>query len=192
MTKKKQNKLIGLNICTIKIGTDLRKLLLDGYPRDYLIGMDIEQGYIDCGHALFKDSPETCPIQLIVDDLFKPDCQLSKNQMAVIHAGSVFHLFNGEDKIREFLQRLATFLKPGGLLVGGHVCADRSTEYFRQSTNSMKFYLGIEDFKQLLINEGFTQIEVQTRPRLCDEEAAGVNFQAFWISFCAVYNPSSI
>ncbi|GAN02287.1 hypothetical protein MAM1_0020d01730 [Mucor ambiguus] len=58
---------LDIGCCT---GTDLRKMMLDGYPKDYLIGMDIEQCYIDCGYELFKDDPDICPIRFIIDDLF--------------------------------------------------------------------------------------------------------------------------
>lgn len=176
-----------------KIGTDLRKLTLDGYPKDYLIGVDIEQSYIDCGYGLFKDSPTTCPIQFIIDDLFSQDTQLNKytNKLAVIHAGSVFHLFNSHETVLALVKRLTQFLMPGGLLVGGHVCTDQSIEYFRESTQSMKFYMGVEEFKQLLSQEGFTQIELETTPRTGDEVDVSLDSKAFWISFCAVYSPSS-
>lgn len=163
----------------------MRKLLLDGYPKDYLIGLDIEQSYIDCGYALFKDSPETCPIEFIVGDLLSSTCVLTQ-KMAVIHAGSVFHLFIDIHLMRQFLQKLTGFLNPGGLLVGGHVCAEKSTQYFRESTNSMKFYLGIHEFEKLLISEGFTNIELETKPRIGREHE---DFTAFWVSFCAVYQP---
>lgn len=161
----------------------MRKLLLDGYPKDYLIGMDIEQNYIDCGYLLFKDNPSTCPIQFIVNEenaIWEPT-----EKMTIVHAGSVFHLFPNQEAIRQFVKVIAGMLKQGGVLVGGHVCADKPMEFFRQSTQKLKYYMGLDEFKQSLISEGFTNIEIETSPRLGDEE----DFTAFWISFYAIYNP---
>jgi trans-aconitate methyltransferase len=158
---------------------------LDGYPSEYLMGMDIEQSYIDCGYMLFKDSPETCPIQFIVDttDNWQPE-----EKMFVVHAGSVFHLFMDGDTTRAFIKRIVKMLRPGGILVGGHVCTDQSMQYYRPSTKSLKFYMGLEDFKEMLISEGFSDIEIETMSRLGDEEE---DFKAFWISFYAAYHPIS-
>lgn len=163
-------------------GTDLRKLLLDGYPRDFLIGMDIEQHYIDCGYLLFKDNPETCPIQFIVDEEWEP-----VEKMTIVHAGSVLHLFPNMEGIRQFLKKMTRMLKKGGVLVGGHVCADRPVEFFRESTQKVKYYMGLDEFKQLLILEGYTDIEIETTSRVGENE----DFTAFWVSFYAVYNPQS-
>ncbi|KAI9259976.1 hypothetical protein EDC94DRAFT_694887 [Helicostylum pulchrum] len=176
---------LDIGCCTEREGTDLRKLLLDGYPKEYLIGLDIEQSYIDCGYELFGDSATTCPIQFIVRDLLKSECML-KEKMTVIHAGSVFHLFLNLDDMRQFLKKLIGNLKWGGLLVGGHVCAEKSRQFFRQSTQRLKFYLGIDEFKQLLQSEGFQEIEIETKPRISSDEET---FTAFWVSFCAIYQP---
>jgi hypothetical protein len=172
------------------IGTDLRKLLIDGYPKDCLIGMDIESSYIDCGYKLFQDDPATCPIQFLVNDLFTIDKSNNLcNTIEVVHTGSVFHLFSDQQMIRQFLHRITWLLRPGGLLLGGHVCADQSTQYFRQSTNRFKFYIGIDEFKALLNQEGFTAIKIKTDPRLLDQEEEDEGFITFWISFSAVYRP---
>ncbi|KAI9487761.1 MAG: S-adenosyl-L-methionine-dependent methyltransferase [Benjaminiella poitrasii] len=181
--------LLDVGCCT---GTDIRKLLLDGYPKQYLIGMDIEQCYIDSGYALFKDNPTTCPIRFFVDDIFTFDkTHFLCGTIAIVHAGSVFHLLDSNEKSKQFLQHITWLLRPGGILVGGHVCADQSIQYLRQSTNSLKYYMGIEQFEHMLSQEGFTNIRIETQPRLGEEENDLHDFTAFWISFYGEYRPSS-
>ncbi|RCI05357.1 hypothetical protein CU098_013520, partial [Rhizopus stolonifer] len=184
LLEQKQNPyFLDIGCCT---GTDLRKLLLDGYPKDYLIGIDIEECYIECGYELFKDSPTTCPIQFMVNDLFSLDEKHPLcDSISILHVGSVFHLFSDNQMVHEFLNKITWLLKAGGVLVGGHVCSDQSNEYFSHAKQTYKYYMGIEDFRQLLIKQGFSNIRIETQPRLEDED----DFTAFWISFYAVYSP---
>ncbi|GJJ13706.1 hypothetical protein Clacol_007962 [Clathrus columnatus] len=71
-------------------GTDLRKLITDGYPRENVIASDIQNGifiiyslkasslsdlaivleYYELGNKLFKTTPETCPFAFIPGDIF--------------------------------------------------------------------------------------------------------------------------
>lgn len=110
-----------------------------------------------------------------------------QHKMWVIHAGSVFHLFTDIHMLRNFLHKLVSHLKPGGYLTGCHVCAHASTQYFRESTNNMKFYIGVQEFHDVLVSEGFKDIELETRPRIGQDKET---FTAFWVSFCAIYQPA--
>jgi hypothetical protein len=165
-------------------------MILDGYPKYYLIGMDIEQCYIDCGYDLFKDNRNTCPIQFIIDNLFTFEkTHVLCNTISIVHTGSVLHLFD-LDQITQFIHKATWLLKPGGVLVGGHVCADRSIQYFREATKAMKYYMAMDQFEQILIKEGFTDIKMETQPRIAEEDDEQRDFTAFWVSFYAVYNPN--
>ncbi|KAI8984501.1 hypothetical protein BDF20DRAFT_860313 [Mycotypha africana] len=181
---------LDIGCCT---GTDLRQLFIDGYPKECLIGLEMQQCYIDCGYSLFRDNTHTCPIRFLTENLFDIDDQhpLYK-KVKIIHAGSVFHLFNSSEDIEKCIYQTTELLQPGGLLVGGHVCADRSVRYYRQSTNSVKYLSGIDDFKQLLSKQRFTDIQIETHPRLGEEENEQSDFTAFFVSFSAVYNPHSL
>ncbi|KAI8380583.1 S-adenosyl-L-methionine-dependent methyltransferase [Choanephora cucurbitarum] len=176
---------LDVGCCT---GTDLRKLLIDGYPSNFLMGMDIQQSYIECGYKLFRDSPKTCPIQFIVNDLFSIDESYSLcHTISIVHAGSVFHLFQDYETIARFLEKIVLLLKPNGVLAGGHVCTEESVEYYRESKQLYKYYMGINDFRELLQSKGFVDIQLETQPRLDEED----HFTAFWISFYAVFQPKS-
>ncbi|KAI8883215.1 hypothetical protein K501DRAFT_249906 [Backusella circina FSU 941] len=191
---------LDIGCCT---GTDLRQLLLDGYPKSYLIGTDVDQAYIDCGYTLFRDSKETCPIQFIVgnifSDAFLPTSSLSvvdtplsiyKDKIAVVHAGSVFHLFDGEETSLAFLKRIVMLLKPNGMLVGGHVISDKNVVFYRPSTKSDKFLMGRDTFYNMLESQGFKDIKMEATPKQYEgRDYEQYGFKAFWLAFSAVYKP---
>jgi hypothetical protein len=98
------------------VGTDVRKLALDGYDPKHIIGVDLRLSFIQLGHKLYSDK-ETCPIRFIVADIFDldPKSYLSSSatttethiplaqvtsltqlasRMKHIYTGALFHLFN--------------------------------------------------------------------------------------------------
>lgn len=113
---------LDLFLTLLKVGSDVRKLAMDGYPANRIIGCDIRQTYIDLGHRLFTDKPESLSIRFIVDDILSlsinpptahsaapsteiPAARLTnnasvsslentRNQMRFIYAGALFHLFD--------------------------------------------------------------------------------------------------
>lgn len=52
------------------VGTDVRKLVLDGYPAENIIACDLRQEFIDAGHKLFRDDAQTCKITFLATDIF--------------------------------------------------------------------------------------------------------------------------
>ncbi|KAG1177670.1 hypothetical protein G6F70_001384 [Rhizopus microsporus] len=176
--------LLDIGCCT---GTDLRKLYIDGYPKSYLIGVDVDPAYIQCGFQLFKDM-DTCPIKFIVADLFTDElCEYTK-KIFVAHAGSIFHLFTSMEMNQEFVRRIKRLIKPGGILAGGHVISNRSGMYYRPSDKTFKFYISIEDFKAILEFEGFKEIEFELTEKADDERVNmdGIESTLYWISFMAI------
>jgi Methyltransferase domain len=112
----------------ILVGTDVREFLLDGggaNGSNKIIGVDLEQDFLDLGQALFKgptpgiefraanliDSPETR-----LDDI--------KGKVTLLYTGAVFHLFQEEDQ-RKFAENIYTLLAKEGEVVvfGMHVGA---------------------------------------------------------------------
>ena len=119
------------------MGTDVRKLVLDGYPGQNVIGCDLRKTFIDAGFKLFRDE-ETCPIKFITGDIFELPLQHAapspviplrgvsglddlKGRLSHIYAGALFHLFN-EDTQYAIAVRLALLLKDGsgGIIFGRH------------------------------------------------------------------------
>ncbi|KAF8638313.1 hypothetical protein AX17_002333 [Amanita inopinata Kibby_2008] len=126
-------------------GNDLRKIVVDGWPVENVLGSDLRSAFWDCGHALFKSTPETFPAAFVPGDAFDPSMIASREpfyqepqtprpdlksltsltplqgHVSAIHASSFFHLFD-EEKQLYLARQLATLLSsaPGSVIFGGH------------------------------------------------------------------------
>jgi len=100
------------------MGTQLRKLLMDGYPSHEadpsLIGIDLRKEFIDYGYDLFQDGPSSkrpVPITLHQADIFDDDSKLTsfKGRVRYIFIHGVFHLFD-KDTQYELARRLVDLI----------------------------------------------------------------------------------
>ncbi|TFY62294.1 hypothetical protein EVJ58_g3953 [Rhodofomes roseus] len=123
---------------TRSVGTDVRKLALDGYPAASILGCDLRQEYIDLGHKLYRDQ-ESSEVRFFTSDIFhvlpsftQPSVgaergvkvtSLSQLRSSVTHIyiGAVFHLFDEATQYAIAL-RLAALLKRerGAIIFGRH------------------------------------------------------------------------
>ncbi|GJJ14392.1 hypothetical protein Clacol_008656 [Clathrus columnatus] len=119
------------------VGSDVRKLALDGYPPSNIIGCDLRSTYIDLGHELYQDSSETCRIRFITGDMF--DIPLNTveveyrevseittlvqliGRVKYLYVGAVFHLFDENTQLA-IAQRLARLVsrEEGVVIFGRH------------------------------------------------------------------------
>ncbi|KAG7527271.1 hypothetical protein FFLO_07101 [Filobasidium floriforme] len=122
-------------------GTDLRKLAGDGWSAERLIGVDLEQAWIDLGYKQYRDRA-TCDIKFVAgdichDDLLQPIGQLARDGSNIldktasddlVHSNvrcisvfSFFHLFDEAGQL-ELARRLGSLLsnKPGSTIYGAH------------------------------------------------------------------------
>ena len=138
------------HVHTLSVGTDARKLVHDGYPAGRVLACDLRPSYITLGHALFADSPATCPICFFASDIFAlPDSPPSspplrstppnidpatvtdlaqlRGALTHIYTGALFHLFN-EPTQRALACRLALLLSraPGAVIFGRHQGLERA------------------------------------------------------------------
>lgn len=119
------------------VATDLRKLVLDGYPAHNVLGCDLRESFIHLGFELYSDK-DTCKISFFTDNVLElpleKDIAIStvpnnkvqslielKGRVSHIYAGALFHLFDEEIQ-RAIAVRLALLLKEGsgGIIFGRH------------------------------------------------------------------------
>ncbi|KDR76886.1 hypothetical protein GALMADRAFT_245992 [Galerina marginata CBS 339.88] len=126
-------------------GNDARKAVIDGWPVHNVVASDLQQGFWECGHELFKSTPETFPATFIPGDIFDPAVFTETPQpssspplvlpplntltsltplthrISAIHASALFHLFP-EARQLELARRLAALLRPekGSIIFGQH------------------------------------------------------------------------
>ncbi|KAG6918961.1 hypothetical protein DXG01_010200 [Tephrocybe rancida] len=140
--------LLDIGCCSngLAVGNDLRKAVSDGWPIQNVIGSDLQQGFWDFGHELFKTTHETYPAAFVAGDAFdsnmiaplspftevpetpRPNLDALtsltplQGHISAIHASSFFHLFS-EHRQHELAQRVATLLSPlpGSVIFGSHI-----------------------------------------------------------------------
>ena len=127
----------------ISVGTDVRKLALDGYHAQNIVACDLRQEFIDAGHKLFQDTDGSCKINFFATDIFDvtpasasaeaevalPLSDLKevkslnklKGRITHLYAGSLFHIWNVETQYAVAL-RFASLAKPapGTIIFGRH------------------------------------------------------------------------
>ncbi|KAI0360631.1 hypothetical protein OH77DRAFT_1418615 [Trametes cingulata] len=120
------------------MGTDVRKLVYDGYPASQVLGCDLRPEYIQLGYELFGDA-DKCRIRFFTSDVFKlpttaeptdstaalpasvNDLAQLRGALTHIYTGALFHLFD-KDTQYGLAVRLITLLKrqPGAIVFGRH------------------------------------------------------------------------
>ncbi len=116
------------------MGTDLRQLIVDGADVANLKGIDLNEDFIQLGWLLFDDKDKLKhqnPFEVAnilsdsVDDKGKNYQAFLKDYSChfdYVYAGSVLHLLIFEDG-KNFVERVITLLKAGGLFFGRTVGA---------------------------------------------------------------------
>ncbi|KAH8116495.1 hypothetical protein DFH11DRAFT_1214818, partial [Phellopilus nigrolimitatus] len=70
------------------MGTDVRKLVLDGYPAARVAGCDLRHTFVDAGHALFANR-DTCRTAFFTSDIFTLDLANPDPRAATPRPGAV-------------------------------------------------------------------------------------------------------
>ena len=119
------------------VGTDVRRLILDGYPAADVYGCDLHGGFIDLGYKLYRDK-STCPIVFFAADMFSllqerdglvtnekdglTTLRGLEGRVKHLYGGLLFHLFNEETQTqvaRVFSKLISR--KPGSVIFGTHI-----------------------------------------------------------------------
>jgi len=127
-------------------GNDSRKAVLDGWPAENVLAVDLQDKFWEYGHELFISTPETFPARFVPGDVIDPkflqehepfnnppskpapsldqvrsDKSLNelRGHVTAVFTGAFFHLFN-EEKQAEIARKLAGLLspEPGSMLIG--------------------------------------------------------------------------
>jgi SAM-dependent methyltransferase len=103
------------------IGHDLRRLVYDGAPSTNLYGIDIVS-YSNVGYEMFRDKDHFDAHFIEADILSESDPALSllKGKVDIVSATHVLHSWDWDGQIKA-AKALATFTKPGSMIVGSQV-----------------------------------------------------------------------
>ncbi|GJE92394.1 S-adenosyl-L-methionine-dependent methyltransferase [Phanerochaete sordida] len=140
------------------MGTDVRKLVADGYPAARVLGCDLRAEFPALGHKLFGDA-DSCGIHFFADDIFAvPDALPAHDAAGPLdvaavtdlkqlyghvdhfYAGALFHLFD-EATQHALALRVARIVKhtPGTVVFGRHQGLEQAG-YIEDGWSSRKRY----------------------------------------------------
>ncbi|ODQ50842.1 RNI-like protein [Saitoella complicata NRRL Y-17804] len=145
-------KLLDVGCC---FGTDVRQLVLDGFPAHEITALDMSQDFIDLGYKLFHHGPESLPVRFIAADMLADDFWEShgdlKGAFDVVYTGSFYHLFD-EAECVQVTKVLAALTKPGGAVFGrqrGHKDTDEAAAGHMQYNNKPRKLYSPKSFATL-------------------------------------------
>ena len=138
-----------------------------------MIGVDIQQEFIDLGYELFKDK-DTLQSEFIAADIFNTETTnpLAKldDRVDIIHASSFFHLFGWEDQ-KKIARRVVKLLRArkGSLLVGRQVGDENPGEKVRRSGTGSRYRHNADSWRTMWNEVGKEvgvdfEVKVTTRP----------------------------
>ncbi|KAJ5559812.1 hypothetical protein N7513_002211 [Penicillium frequentans] len=106
------------------MGTDIRKLVLDGFPPENILGLDIENRYFDVGRTLYNEDLMSTKLRFRKADMTDPKFATKypelKSRFHFVHSANVIHLF-GMAEQEVFFRNLVHLVAPGGTIWGRQV-----------------------------------------------------------------------
>ncbi|KAI5853622.1 hypothetical protein BZA05DRAFT_372929 [Tricharina praecox] len=122
------------------MGSELRYLRShSGIPGEQLFGADINPAFIELGHELFMDSPESTGIRQGAADIFDTRPESSwivrelKGKCAAVHAASFLHLFDWARQVEAALRMVGFLERKKGNFVVGRLAGSRAAGQYRHA-----------------------------------------------------------
>ncbi|KAG1817400.1 hypothetical protein EV424DRAFT_1624033 [Suillus variegatus] len=144
--------LVDLGCC---MGTDLRKLVVDGFPVLDIMGLDIENRFFDIGRLMYNEG-DTPSIKFKQTDALDPLlCERNaslESKFDFVHSANVVHLFQTEGQLA-FIRSMAFLAKPGGLMWDrqvGLANGPDGAKYKHEEGKGTRFTA--DEFKELILD----------------------------------------
>ncbi|KAF4971259.1 hypothetical protein FSARC_1881 [Fusarium sarcochroum] len=154
------------------MGTDLRKLISDGYPSHCLVGLDIETRFFTLGRALYNENENCSGPRFRQADMLQPKFGNKYGdliqQFDAVHTSNVLHLFSREEQ-EVFFQNLILLTKPGGVIWGRQVgLAPKHPLDYRQP-DGKGFRFTVAEFRQWCLRvAGWDPVSVNVEAELVE------------------------
>lgn len=156
------------------VGSDMRRLILDGAQSDYMLGVDLEADFFKIGFEIFQDQLKLPKNIFLQADIFEEDFiekiqgemkmrKLHNNRIFqgfdLIQLGAVIHLLT-EEKIELLLKLIyERLLKEGGSLVGQTIGTIATSGGGVGDLN--KFLHSKDSLTSVMSRVGFVNIQIQ-------------------------------
>jgi SAM-dependent methyltransferase len=148
-------------------GDDIRALVYDGYPRQKIVGFDVDWKSIDLGFDLYLDRA-TLGVRFVVGKKFP----FRLSTFDAVYSGSVLHVLGSKRKVTKYISNAHVVLNRGGIFFGstlgfGKVRPTLDRERIRRMgwwrrllwRRRLRF-LSQERLESLLGEAGFSNVEV--------------------------------
>jgi SAM-dependent methyltransferase len=94
-------------------GDNVRQLIRDGFPQEWITAFDINWASINLGFDLYRDREEISDL-FVVSETFP----FGSAEFDTIYSASVFHVIADDAEFGAYLANAWSALKPGGVLFG--------------------------------------------------------------------------
>ena len=141
------------------IGTDIRKMVLDGAESEKTIGVDIDKAYFELGYQFYEDE-DRLKTKFLVKDLTELGQSLDQ-KLDIVHAGSLLHLLTDEQN-RTLVKFIYEHLNSSGVFFGralGRKDPENSSEAM------LKHFHSVESLTKRLEAVGFVDVTIHTMPQ---------------------------
>ncbi|KAJ7050168.1 hypothetical protein C8F01DRAFT_563389 [Mycena amicta] len=189
-------------------GTEVRRLVVDGFPASSIVACDLHREFWDLGHELYKSTTATLPVSFIAGDILderffsisatEPELLPAlgslttltplKGKLSVIHASALLHLFDEQTQAaiaRIFASLLSPL--PGSMIFGAHIGNKHGTGQYAR----MPYFAGFmfchspETWQEMwvkIFGEGVVRVEVVLNEYRTLEESTGQGDG--WLNWC--------
>jgi predicted TPR repeat methyltransferase len=146
------------------MGTDIRQMITDGVAPENLIGVDIENTFIELGFDLFNDKERLHEYFHVLDIFSKktwPDI-FHMQLFNIIYSGSVVHLLD-EEQSKQFVAIVKDLLVDGGIFFGRMVGSqvEFAPKDSGSKTPQLRYIHSVESFRKTLEQYKFKNIQIE-------------------------------
>jgi len=131
-------------------GTDLRKMILSGWPSEDIIGLDVVPDYWQLGNQLYGDTP----CRFLQKDIAKPTSLDDLPQVDVVYTSAVLHVLQ-KDQTFHLVSNIFKLLRPGGFYFGGTIGSEPEGFWLHD-----RWLHSETSLKELLESVGFVDVFV--------------------------------
>ncbi|EKM53219.1 uncharacterized protein PHACADRAFT_210914 [Phanerochaete carnosa HHB-10118-sp] len=169
-----QTVLLDLGCC---MGTDVRKLVHDGYPASNVMGCDLRQEFIEHGYELYQDR-EQCAIHFFASDIFDVPYPFPADQAPAgpldtgkvtemkqlygkvdhFYTGALFHLFDESTQYALALRVAQLIKRSAGTIVFGRHQGLEEEGYINDHLSRKRYGHSVKSWP-LLWKKVFSEIE---------------------------------
>lgn len=192
-SRRPESLLIDVGCC---MGTDIRKLILDGYPPECILGLDVEKRFFKLGHDLYNEDEESSRLRFrqadMLDPRFTERTSDLQNRFHFVHTANVIHLFNLRDQ-ETFFRNLVHLTKPGGIIWGRQVgLAENTNQSIYKQPEGKGARFTIKEFRDFLLGiTGWTSADMQFEAQLVEYDELRVpRVDKNWVLQWSIHIPA--